>query len=53
MGLNITDRVPDLINCVFENETQIVGSLKSLMADIKGMHLPAAFGDFKTFLGVF
>lgn len=35
MGLNLTDRVPDLINCVFQNETQIADSVKDALADFK------------------
>lgn len=47
MGLNLTDRVPDLINCVFANETQIAGSVKAVLDDFKGLHIEDAISDLK------
>ena len=53
MGLNITTRVPDLINCVFENSTQIKDSLESVVDDFKSFKLRDAVEDVKTFLSIF
>lgn len=53
MGLNITQKVPDLINCVMANEGTVVSDVKNVLNDFKSFNILSAFSDVENFLGLF
>ena len=53
MGLNVTQKVPDLINCVMANEGTVATDIKNILADFKSFSILDAFSDVESFLGLF